>query len=192
MTCWLGNEDCDGARFANPTHVTRLARKTDAAELAALVNVNRVFQKPYEPYRDAAYYSESGQRFFVERQLEQYQAGAALPLLIIDDDRIVGRITLSNVVRGPMQSATVGYWVSEAENSRGLASHALHEMLHKAFDDMRLHRIEAGTLLDNVRSQQVLEHNNFVRYGTAPEYLYIDGAWRDHALFQRINHAWSS
>ncbi len=192
MTCWLGNHDCDAALFSKPSYVTRLARKTDAAELAELVIANKAFQKPYEPYREPSYYSEAGQRFFIERQLEQHAAGTALPLLITDDDRIVGRITLSGVVRGPMQSGTVGYWVSEADNARGLATLALHEMLHSAFDTMQLHRVEAGTLTDNLRSQRVLEHNGFARYGFAPRYLYIDGDWRDHILFQRINSSWTA
>jgi len=53
-----------------------------------------------------------------------------------------------------------------------------------AFDSAGLHRLEAGTLVDNVGSQRVLEKNGFARIGLAPRYLKIAGAWRDHILFQ--------
>ena len=42
-----------------------------------------------------------------------------------------------------------------------------------AFVELGLHRIEAGTLLDNVASQRVLERNGFVRFGVALGYLNI-------------------
>ena len=57
-----------------------------------------------------------------------------------------------------------------------------------ARDELRLLRIEAGTLLHNVASQRVLLHNGFVAYGVAPQYLQIAGRWQDHRLYQRILH----
>jgi ribosomal-protein-alanine N-acetyltransferase len=38
-----------------------------------------------------------------------------------------------------------------------------------------------------VRSQRVLEHNGFLRFGLAPQYLRIAGRWQDHVLFQKLN-----
>jgi ribosomal-protein-alanine N-acetyltransferase len=55
-----------------------------------------------------------------------------------------------------------------------------------AFGPGGLHRLEAGTMLDNVASQRVLEKNGFERIGIAREYLHIDGDWRDHVLFQKV------
>jgi ribosomal-protein-alanine N-acetyltransferase len=56
-----------------------------------------------------------------------------------------------------------------------------------AFGQLGLHRIEAGTLTHNIRSQRVLEKNGFVRFGLARAYLNIAGRWQDHALYQVIN-----
>jgi [ribosomal protein S5]-alanine N-acetyltransferase len=105
---------------------------------------------------------------------------------ILDSDAIAGTISLSNVVRGAFQNANVGYWVDRARNGRGLATRALAAMVDEAFGDLALHRLEAGTLVDNVASQRVLEKNGFERIGLARRYLYIGGDWRDHVLFQRI------
>ena len=51
-----------------------------------------------------------------------------------------------------------------------------------------LHRVEAGTLVHNESSQRVLEACGFEYYGTAPKFLFINGAWQDHRLYQRILH----
>jgi len=59
-------------------------------------------------------------------------------------------------------------------------------MVRLAFGELGLHRVEAGTLRHNVRSQRVLERNGFVQFGVAPAYLNIAGAWQDHILYQVV------
>jgi len=165
---------------------TRLVATSDAPELAALLAANRKFLAPYEPFRPEDYYTAEGQRTYLEDVLRTTAAGLTLPHVIVVDGRIVGRITLSGITRGPFLSASVGYWVAESANGRGVASAALARILRVAFDEMGLHRVEAGTLVHNAASQRVLERNGFRRYGLAPRYLKIDGDWRDHILFQRL------
>ncbi|MEU4242057.1 GNAT family N-acetyltransferase [Actinoplanes sp. NPDC026619] len=167
--------------------ITRLVSPSDAPEMAAVLTANRDFLQPWEPIRPEDYYTEEGQRTYLEGALHQVATGAAYPHVIIDDGRIRGRITLSAVSRGPFQSAGLGYWVAADANGRGLASAAVAEVARFAFGELRLHRIEAGTQLHNAASQRVLERNGFRRYGVAPRYLRINGEWRDHLLFQLLS-----
>ena len=149
----------------------------DAEELAALLVANREFLAPFEPVRPERFFTPVGQ---AERIAEHANLFA-----ILDDEAIAGTIAISNVVHGAFCSATLGYWVDRARNGRGLASAAVDAALATAFGQLGLHRLEAGTLVDNVGSQRVLERNGFTRIGVAPHYLHIGGAWRDHVLFQR-------
>ena len=166
---------------------TRLVTLDDAPVLAELLRANREFLAPWEPVRDDGYFTGDGQRAVVEAALDGRERGATLPHVILDDSgRVVGRITLNEIVRGPFQSCSVGYWVSGTDNGRGLATAAVRDIVGVAFDELGLHRVQAGTLLDNVRSQRVLERNGFVRFGVAPKYLHIDGEWQDHALYQVV------
>ena len=82
-------------------------------------------------------------------------------------------------MREAPQSGTIGYWVDERANGRGLATCAVGEILEYAFGELGLHRVEAATLVDNVPSQRVLEKNSFERIGLARSFLRIDGDWRD-------------
>ena len=163
---------------------TRLASVGDAEELAALLRANRDFLRPFEPDRSPTYYTSDGQRRVLDDMLRQHDT---VPHLIVEDDRIVGRIVLSNIVRGPLMSASLGYWVARHANGRGVATAAADRLCRIAFDELGLHRVEAGTLVDNLASQRVLERIGFQRFGLAPRYLRINGEWRDHVLFQRLS-----
>jgi [ribosomal protein S5]-alanine N-acetyltransferase len=157
--------------------VIRKLTSDDAAELTALLVANRELHRPYVPDRRDAF-------FEVESQRERLEAAEHL-YGIFDEGRLAGAVEISNVTRGPFQSATLGYWVDDARRGRGLASRAVAAAVERAFGALELHRLEAATLLDNVASQRVLEKNAFTRIGLAPGYLRIAGAWRDHVLYQR-------
>jgi ribosomal-protein-alanine N-acetyltransferase len=160
--------------------VIRPLTTDDADELAALLVENRAFLAPYEPTRDEEFFTADGQREVLERDGKHDFA-------ILDGTAIAGTLQLSNIVRGPLQSANLGYWVAERENGRGLATQAVDELIPIAFGELGLHRLEAGTLVDNAASQRVLEKNRFERIGLARGYLHIGGAWRDHVLFQLLS-----
>jgi ribosomal-protein-alanine N-acetyltransferase len=166
--------------------VSRLLRVEDAPVLADLYRTGRDFLAPWMPVRAGSYLTPAGQRRAIEEVLALHKQGAAVPHVILDSGEVVGRVTLSNVSRASFQSCNLGYWVSEAHNGRGLATAAVREMMRLAFGELGLHRIEAGALPENVRSQAVLERNGFARFGLARAYLHVAGAWRDHVLFQAL------
>ena len=98
---------------------------------------------------------------------------------------MAGCITLNGIVRGPLLSGTLGYWIARRYTRRGLASAAVAHVVRTAFDELGPHRVEAGTLVDDTASQRVLARNGFERFGLPPRYLRIAGRWPDHVLFQR-------
>jgi ribosomal-protein-alanine N-acetyltransferase len=159
--------------------VIRRLTADDAGELAALLVENRDFLTPFEPDRDERFYTVDGQRERLERE-------GVHDFAILDEERIAGTMQLSNVVRGPRQSANLGYWVAERANGRGLATNAVGEVIPIAFGELGLHRLEAGTLVENLASRRVLEKNGFEQIGIARGYLHIGGDWRDHMLFQLL------
>jgi ribosomal-protein-alanine N-acetyltransferase len=164
----------------------RLITSDDVPAMVDLLCANREFLAPWEPLRTDEFFTAGYQDTAIANSLEQYKMGTMLPHVIVDDGEIVGRITLNNIVRGPLQSAKLGSWVAATANGRGVATAALAAIVPIAFDELNLHRIAAATLLHNVRSQRVLERGGFVRFGVAPRYLQIAGKYQDHALYQRL------
>jgi ribosomal-protein-alanine N-acetyltransferase len=165
--------------------LTRLITPEDAPVLAELLRANRDFLAPWEPVRSENYFTVAGQRAVAVRALARYEQGLTVPRVILDEaGQVAGRV---NLVRGAFQSASLGYWLSAAANGRGLATAAVRDMIRVAFGELGLHRVEAATLLDNFRSQRVLERCGFVHFGVALSYLNIAGKWQDHALYQLLN-----
>jgi ribosomal-protein-alanine N-acetyltransferase len=169
------------------TVTIRPLRLDDVPELTAVLAANRDYLAPWDPIREDSFYTEDGQRKIISEVL---RGGGSLPHVILDDGVLAGRVNLNTVVRGPFQSASLGYWVSSSHAGKGVASHAVAEILRLAFTGYDLHRVEAGTLLHNERSQRVLVKNGFERFGTAPRYLKIAGEWQDHHLFQIVAENW--
>src|SRR5262245_24322651 len=150
------------------------------------MRANREFLAPWEPLRTDEFFTVEHQDSAVADLLEQYKSGTVLPHVIVDDDVVVGRITLNNIVRGPLQSAKLGSWVAASANGKGVATKAVAAIVPVALGALGLHRIAAATLLHNVGAQRVLERSGFYRIGVAPRYLQIHGRYQDHALYQRL------
>jgi ribosomal-protein-alanine N-acetyltransferase len=168
--------------------VTRIVSVEDAGELASVLRANRDFLAPWDARRGDSYFTVAGQRAGLERALDAYARDTMVPLVIIDGDGcLVGRLNINNIVRGAFQSADIGYWVSQASNGRGLATAAVADAIGIAFGQLGLHRLQAGTLLHNARSQRVLIRNGFRPFAVAPDYLKIAGQWQDHILFHLLN-----
>ncbi|MEU6122064.1 GNAT family protein [Streptomyces sp. NPDC047123] len=166
--------------------VIRPVSPDDAAALARAYRRNRAHLDPWDPDRPDSFYSEEGQAERVRGQLVDGRAGRSAHWVLASGDEIVGHAAVSNIVRGPAHSGSLGYWIDAAQVGRGLASAAALYVCAAADGQLGLHRLEAGTLLHNSASQRVLEKCGFEEFGVAPRYLYIKGAWRDHRLFQKI------
>ena len=167
--------------------MTRLVRLDDAPWLTEVLRANREFLAPWEPLRDDEFFTVRFQTQALTRALEEHAQGRMLPLAIVDHDGVLaGRLTLDGITRGALQSAAMGYWVRRERNGLGLATAAVREAVTIAFTDLRLHRVQAETLIHNAPSQRVLTANGFQPYGLAPQYLKIAGRWQDHVLYQRL------
>lgn len=91
-----------------------------------------------------------------------------------------GMVNINSVIRGRYQGASLGYAAFAPSAGRGYISEGLTVALRHAFDDLRLHRLEANIQPGNKASLAVVERLGFRYEGLSPDYLYIDGAWRDH------------
>lgn len=159
---------------------TRLITERDAVRLAELLTGSREFLAPWEPRRGEEWFTAEGQWTDIEAALAQHGQGATFPCVVLDEaGEVAGRITLSSIVRGAFQSCSLGYWLAKPATGRGLATAAVREMTAVAFGELGLHRVQADTVVDNRRSQRVLERCGFLRFGTASAYLQLAGRWQD-------------
>lgn len=139
-----------------------------------------------------------GEMFFTEQywtmQLRQQALGweqgvCARYLLVLPQQpqQVAGTVSLGNIVRGVLQAANLGYGIDHALQGRGLMQEAVAALIGFAFSELQLHRLQANYQPDNVRSAALLQRLGFSQEGLARDYLYINGAWRDHVLTALCN-----
>ena len=109
-----------------------------------------------------------------------------------NDDAIIGRVALTGVTRGAFQNAYLGYFIDVEQQRRGLTTEAVELATRFAFEDARLHRVQAAVMPNNDASLRVLEKVAFRREGVAERYLQIAGRWETHVLFAVTVEEWAS
>ena len=162
------------------------------AELVAFFERNRDHFAPWDPPAPADFHSVSFWERSIARSIDDFAADRSVRFDLFDaatpERRVViGRIGFSQIFRGPFQACILGYQIDAAYEGKGLMYEALCEAIRYMFEVKALHRVQANHLPQNQRSAALLARLGFVREGLAKDYLFIDGAWRDHLLNALVN-----
>ncbi len=151
---------------------------------------NREFLREWDPARLPGFYTLETQREMIEGDLHQTEIGQLAKFWIYKREelwRIIGSISLSNIVRGAFQSCHLGYRLDRDEASKGYMTEALARVIRYAFEELRLHRIEANIMPRNAASMKVAQKLGFESEGLARKYLRINGKWEDHIHMVLLN-----
>lgn len=146
--------------------------------------------KAFEPSRDGSFYTYAAHYSMLMESYKQLIEGSAFDLGIFKDNKIIGKIKLSNIVYGVFKNAFIGYSIDGEEQGRGYMKEAVELVVKYAFEELELHRVEASAMVDNIRSQRVLEACGFKEIGISEKYLFINGEWRDHKIFSVLNSSY--
>jgi ribosomal-protein-alanine N-acetyltransferase len=97
-----------------------------------------------------------------------------------DTGAIAGMVNINSIIRGRFQCASIAYAAFAPTAGQGFMSEGLELVLRYAFEDLRLHRLEAQIQPENTASIKLVQRRGFRKEGYSPDLLFIDGAWRDH------------
>ena len=111
---------------------------------------------------------------------------------------IVGKVNVTNVVRGRFQNGVLGYDAYDPYAGRGLFAEGLRQIINLAFtpspQGMGLHRLEANVRPGNSASAGLLRSLGFRREGFVRDMLWLPGpdgaAWRDHVVHAVTREEW--
>lgn len=163
----------------------RVLTPSDAEEVLDFYLRNKEFLRCFEPSREEIFYTLNMQKRTLTESYKQFLNATGVNFGIYKEDRLIGKIKISNIVMGVFRNAFIGYSMDEKEQSKGYMKEAVNLAVEYAFEELELHRIEATTLMDNEKSQRVLKKCGFKELGISEKYLYINGEWRDHVVFYK-------
>lgn len=166
----------------------RLPAHSDYVAWTSLRQTSRDFLTPWEPTWADDHLTRKSFTNRVHWAQRSVASGNGAPLFMFrrEDNALLGAITLDNVVRGPSQSGTLGYWIGAPNARNGYMKEAIVAVAHYAFNVMDLSRIQAACLPENEASRGVLEKTGFKYEGVAQSYLQINGRWRNHVIYSSL------
>lgn len=141
---------------------------------------------PWEPTMPGSWRQRNASAEWPGRWMQLRSAGrrgTTLPFAVTLDGRFAGHVVVGNVVREPLLSAYIGYWLDAAVAGGGAITAAVAMVVDHCFGPVGLHRLEATVRPENAASLRVLGKLGFREEGLFRNYLDIDGAWRDHLCF---------
>lgn len=181
----------DPVRLEGPRVVVRTTSDRDAAAFVAYFNRNRAHLEPWEPPREADFFTEPFWASRLRTYDEERARGTTHRMCILTADELIGLISLTSVMaRAPVWNARVGYSLDRSKEGQGLMSESLGLVIRYAFDVLHLKRLLAGFIPQNSRSARVLESAGFVREGYHREYFFVGGKWEDHVETSLIHAGW--
>jgi ribosomal-protein-alanine N-acetyltransferase len=117
-------------------------------------------------------------------------AGSAYQFGLFVDQQVAGEVNLNNVIRGAMQSGTIGYWIDQRHAGNSYVAEAVVVVLQFAFEQLMLHRVEICIVPRNARSRRIMEKLAIREEGLAERYLEINGTWEDHIRYGMTVEEW--
>jgi [ribosomal protein S5]-alanine N-acetyltransferase len=93
---------------------------------------------------------------------------------------IVGVVNINSIIRGRFQNGSLSYAAFAPAAGQGYLSEGLDLVVRYAFEQLRLHRLDAQIQPGNHTSLRLVQRLGFRNEGYSPDLLFIDGAWRDH------------
>jgi len=158
-----------------PRTLIRSYRYEDADEFTALARESKALHRPW-------LFPPDGTEAFAAYARRLIDGPGAVGYLICarSDGRIAGYVNVNNIVGGAFRSGAIGYGAFAHAAGQGLMSEGLGLVKGHAFGPLGLHRLEANIQPTNANSIALVRRAGFRLEGYSPDFLFIDGAWRDH------------
>ncbi len=167
------------------------AKDVSVDEILCFYVENRQFLEPYEPKRSDEFYTKEYQERvrFSDIHSEWDKSSVRFYIWHERSEKIIGVITLANIVYGAFLSCHLGYKLHKDFLNQGYMTEAVGLVKDFAFNELKLHRIEANVMPSNMASLRVLEKSGFQKEGISKNYLKINGKWEDHIHMVLLNEA---
>lgn len=166
----------------------RLLELSHAEPLFALVDSCRSYLRPWLPWVDGTR-AVSDTKAFIELTRKQLAEDNGFQAGIWLDGRIVGVIGFHKVDR-KNRSTTIGYWLGETHQGKGLMTRACETLVDHAFKDLGLNRVEIRCATENKKSQAIPERLGFRKEGVSHDSEWLYDHFVDHVIYGMLARDW--
>jgi len=167
-----------------PDAELRLLTPSNAEELFAVCDANRLRLSQYLPWVDTTF-SAHDTRSFIMGALDQFARGDGFHAGIWCEGRLAGCIGMHKI-DWLNRSVSLGYWLAAEFSGRGLVTRAAAALTAYCFDDLALHRVEIRCAVENTASRRVAERLGFEREGVLRGAQKVRDRYLDMIIFSKL------
>jgi ribosomal-protein-alanine N-acetyltransferase len=159
-------------------------RRVAAADEREFIRLARLSIEFHRPWIHAPTTAAEFKKYLVKSDQEDAEG---FLVRVRETEAIAGFINLNEIVLGPYRRGLLGYGAFMPGAGQGFMAEGLEEVTRVAFDELGLHRLEADIQPGNRASLKLVEKAGFRREGLSPGFIFIDGQWKDHERWAKIN-----
>lgn len=165
----------------------RLLEEADVDELHDLIVDNRDHLARWLGWAEAQTRGDTDA--FIRRTISQAEAEDGFQQAIVCDGRIGGVIGLLGIE--PLsRSTSIGYWLAEGHQGRGIMTTAVGALVDYAFGALRLNRVEIRVAIENRRSRAIPERLGFTQEAVFRRAERVSTRQLDMAVYSVLAAEW--
>ncbi|MEZ4741126.1 MAG: GNAT family protein [Bdellovibrionota bacterium] len=162
----------------------------DVEDLFELTNSNCNYLKVWLPWVNDNMTIEDT-RCFIESTFIQASKDNGFQAAIWFESKLVGIIG-HHAVNRSHQSTSLGYWLGEEFQGRGLMTLACREFTRYSIEVMKMNRVEIKCAVGNFKSRAIPERLGYKMEGTLRAVEKLSKGFVDHVVYSMLASDWES
>ncbi|ARK24396.1 alanine acetyltransferase [Sporosarcina sp. P37] len=174
-------------------HVTddislKLMSQKDAGELFALVDQSRGHLREWLPWVDSI---KSADQYgpIITAWLRQFAEEDGFQAGVLYKGELAGMAGFHSVNYVNKQTS-IGYWLAEAYEGKGIMTAAVSSLLDYAFDEYNVHRVEIRCGAGNRKSFAIPERLGFHKEGVIRDGEFLYDHYHDLIVYSKLKEEW--
>ena len=161
----------------------------DAEELFSMTDANRQYLRQWLPWLDSIKRVEETRAFIRAAQAQSAQNNGT-QLAIRIRSQIVG-IVGHHQIDWRNRLTSLGYWIGEEYQGRGVVSAACNALVSHAFDEAKLNRVEIRCAVGNAKSLAIPQRLGFRQEGLLHDAEWLYDHFVDHIVYAMLARDWA-
>jgi len=166
----------------------KLLSKKDKDTIFQLVDQARDKLRIWLPWVDGVNSPDLYDKLFAEWNMS-FAKNESLQAAIVAGESIVGMIGF-HPIDWVNRKVELGYWLSPKHEGNGYVTKACRAMIHIAFEEYGLHRVEIHCALGNHQSRAVATRLGMREEGVMKEAIWLDGQPHDKVVYAMTRTDW--
>ena len=163
-------------------------RREDAEELFRITDASRDYLRDWLPWVDATAAIDDT-KGFIDSCVRDYEDHRSLTAAIIHKGQIAG-LASYHLINRANRSVSIGYWLGEAYQGKGLMTKAVTALVDYAFTELHVNRVEIRAASENKKSRAIPERLHFVHEGTVRQAEFLYDHFVDHEIYGMLAEDW--